>query len=50
MITEEGDEVVRSDFEQPHRRGKWDDSTLGPFHFNKTRYQNALKAAGLNDK
>lgn len=49
-IAEEGDEVVWSDFEQPHRRGKWDYSTFGPFHFDKTQYQAALKAAGLQDK
>lgn len=46
-ITEEGEEVIWSDFEQPHRRGKWDYSTFGPFHFDKTQYQTALKAAGL---
>lgn len=50
QATIEGDQVVWSDFEQPHRRGKWDYSTFGPFHFDKKLYNAALRAAGLNNR
>jgi hypothetical protein len=48
-ITDEGDRVVWSDFEQPHRSGvagrkKWDYQNLQPFVFDKAQYMAELQA------
>ena len=35
--------VVWSDFEQPHRRGKWSYNGFGPFTFDSAEYEQALR-------
>ncbi len=44
-ITQEGDQTIWQDFEQPHRPD-WTHK-LGPYHFQTKAYEKALKAAGL---
>ncbi len=40
-----GDEVRWSDFEQPHRRGRWSHDALGPLVFARDAYEQALVEA-----
>lgn len=49
-VSIEGEQVIWSDFEQPHRRGKWEYTTFGPFHFDADQYATALSQAGLVPK
>lgn len=47
-VTVEGDRVIWSDFEQPHRRrgspaGEWRYDNLGPFVFDRKQYLEALR-------
>ncbi len=37
--------VTWSDFEQPHRRGRWSFDGLGPFRFDRGAYEAALRGA-----
>jgi hypothetical protein len=41
-----GQEVRWSDFEQPHRRGRWSYDDFGPLVFDRRQYEAALDAAG----
>lgn len=43
-ITVEGDKVVWSDFEQPHRDEDWDYTDFSGFVFDKQQYKNAIEA------
>ena len=43
-INIQGNKVIWSDFEQPHRDDDWDYSTFEGFVFDKQQYLNAIKA------
>ncbi|BDP43105.1 hypothetical protein DAETH_30740 [Deinococcus aetherius] len=43
-VTREGDHVTWSDFEQPHRRGRWSYDGFGPFVFEAGQYDAQVKA------
>jgi hypothetical protein len=43
-VTTTPETVVWSDFEQPHRRGRWDYAQLGPFTFDRRQYEHAVEA------
>jgi hypothetical protein len=38
------EEVVWRDFEQPHRGGRWSYESFGPFVFDRSRYEQALRS------
>jgi len=43
-ITIDGNKVIWSDFEQPHRDEDWDYSNFEGFEFNKQQYLNEIEA------
>ena len=42
-VTTTADAVVWSEFEQPHRRGRWSYEKLGPFVFDRRQYERAIE-------
>ena len=42
-VTTTAETVVWSEFEQPHRRGRWSYEMLGPFVFDRRHYERAIE-------
>jgi hypothetical protein len=42
-VTTTAETVVWSEFEQPHRRGRWSYEKLGPFIFDQRQYELAIE-------